>query len=60
MKKIYVAPEMEVIDVEMSSILASSDEFDPGTEPGYEGSAQAPGMMSFDDMDEDFIDEDNI
>ena len=33
---------------------------DPNYDPGEEEFAGAPGMMSFDDMDEDFIDEDNI
>lgn len=61
MKKKYVTPEMEIIDVEMSSILAGSgDDYSYGGPGGYEENPQAPGMMSFDDMDEDFIDDDNI
>lgn len=60
MKKIYVAPEMEVIDMQVANILSASDEFEPGTEPGHEGNAHAPGMMSFDDIDTDYMDEDNI
>ena len=58
MKKKYVTPEMEMIDVELATILAASDE--DISEGGSETNPQAPGMMSFDDMDEDFIDEDNI
>ena len=42
--------------MELSGVLAVSD-------PVYEQGnphADAPGMMSFDDMDEDYMDEDNI
>jgi hypothetical protein len=56
MKKKYVTPEMEILDMELAGVLAASN---PKTEDGY-GHMDAPGMMSFDDMDEDFIDEDNI
>ena len=57
MKKKYVTPEMEVIEMSTFSFLAAS----PGKEEeGYQEGTLAPGMMSFDDMDEDFVDEDNI
>lgn len=58
MKKKYVTPEMEVIEMSTFGFLAASK--DPNYDPGEEEFAGAPGMMSFDDMDEDFIDEDNI
>lgn len=58
MKKMYVAPEMEEIDVEMSSILSSSDDW--GKEDGGNSDLAAPGMMSFDDIDTDYMEEDNI
>lgn len=58
MKKMYMAPEMEVIDVEMSSILAgSSDDYSYGGPGGYEEKPQAPGMMSFDDDMDDTYEE---
>ncbi len=57
MKKMYVTPEMEIIETELASFLAAS----PGKEEeGWEETTLAPGMMSFDDMDEDYMDEDNI
>lgn len=58
MKKMYVAPEMEIIETELACFLAASN--DPNYDPGEEEFAGAPGMVSFDDMDEDYMDEDNI
>lgn len=48
MKKKYVAPEMEVIDIEMSNILSASEI----KEGGDLREAGAPGLMSFDDVDD--------
>ena len=58
MKKMYVTPEMEIVETEMACFLAGSD---PNQESGDPDAQEfgAPGMMSFDDG-EDFIDEDNI
>ena len=57
MKKKYVTPEMEVIEMSTFGFLAAS----PGKkEGGFQETTLAPGMMSFDDMDEDYMDEDNI
>ena len=60
MKKIYETPVMEVIEMNTLGFLAASDGNDWEEEGGGNSNPQAPGMMSFDDMDEDFIDEDNI
>ena len=57
MKKIYMAPDMEVLNVKMSNILTASDQ--DIEEGGHEGKPQAPGMMSFDEMD-DYDDEDGM
>ena len=55
MKKKYVTPEMEVIEMSTFGFLAAS----PGKEEdGWAEEGLAPGMMSFDDMDEDYMDED--
>lgn len=56
MKKMYVTPEMEIVETELACFLAASD---PHTDDGW-GHMGAPEMMSFDDMDEDYMDEDNI
>ena len=56
MRKTYITPESEVIEMELSGVLAASN---PKTEEGW-GHMDAPGMVSFDDMDEDYMDEDNI
>ena len=55
MKKKYVTPEMEMIDVELATILAASDE--DVSEEGPEYKPQAPGMMSFDDDMDDTYEE---
>lgn len=61
MKKKYVTPEMEIVETEMACIMAGSPEVDDwGNETGGNGNPAAPGMMSFDDIDEDYMDEDNI
>jgi len=57
MKKKYVTPEMEMIDVELATIIAASDE--DVSEGGSEFNPQAPGMMSFDDIDTDYMEEDD-
>lgn len=55
MKKKYVTPKMEVIDVEMSNILSASET----KEGGDLDTTDAPGMMSFDDIDTDYMEEDD-
>lgn len=56
MKKKYVTPEMEVIETVMSCIMAAS----PGNkEGGWVEEGLAPGMMSFDDIDTDYMEEDD-
>lgn len=59
MKKMYVAPEMEIIETKLSSLLVGSE----NTENGYLGTddnqALAPTLMSFDDMDTDYMEEDD-
>lgn len=54
MKKKYVTPEMEVFDMELAGVLAASN---PKTEEGYQQEGLAPGMMSFDDIDTDYMEE---
>lgn len=54
MKKMYVTPEMEIFETELSSILAASgDEYSYGGPEGHEENPQAPGMMSLDDNMDD-------
>ena len=61
MIKMYVTPEMEIVETELACFLAASDpDPDWGGPTGHEEKPQAPGMVSFDDMDEDYMDEDNI
>lgn len=56
MKKKYVTPKMEVIETVMSCIMAAS----PGKEEvGHQETTLAPGMMSFDDIDTDYMEEDD-
>ncbi len=43
MKKKYIAPEMEIVNIQSPVIMA-------GSPPGYGGEAGAPGM-DFDDED---------
>lgn len=55
MRKTYITPESEVIEMELSGVLAVSD-------PNYEWGGphvDAPGMMSFDDIDTDYMEEDD-
>lgn len=56
MKKKYVTPEMEVIEMSTFGFLAAS----PGKEEeGHQETTLAPGMMSFDDIDTDYMEEDD-
>ena len=59
MKKLYVTPEMEIVEAELATFLAASPDGGWKDENNFEDNPQAPGMMSFDDG-EDYIDEDNI
>lgn len=54
MKKIYIAPEMEILDAELEGFLASSVFEDPGT-PESPGVRQygGGGFEDFDDFEED-------
>lgn len=49
MKKIYIAPEMEILDAELEGFLANSSYEDPGG--NYTDSRQYGG--DFDDFEED-------
>lgn len=54
MKKDYIVPAYTVYDMKLeNSIMETSGYLD-------QGDVGAPGMVSFDDMDEDYMDEDNI
>lgn len=54
MKKVYIKPAYTVYDMKLeNSIMETSGYLD-------HDDVGAPGMMSFDDMDEDYMDEDNI
>ena len=55
MKKMYVAPEMEIIETKLSSLLVGSE----NTENGDPDASVfgAPGMMSFDDDMDDTYEE---
>ena len=57
MKKKYVTPEMEVIEMSTFGFLAASGDPDWGGPTGYEEKPQAPGMMSFDDDMDDTYEE---
>ena len=50
MKKIYIAPEMEILDAELEGFLANSSFEDPGTDQG--GDSRRYGGGGFDDFDE--------
>lgn len=53
MKKLYVTPEMEIIETELACFLAASD---PHIDDGW-GHMGAPEMMSFDDDVDDYYDD---
>lgn len=52
MKKIYMTPEMEILDAELEGILAASGEdiYEGGTET--DGLARQGGFDDFDDFDD--------
>ena len=54
MKKIYITPEMEILDAELEGILAASGE------DIYEGGTETDGLArqgGFDDFDDEYDDE---
>lgn len=54
MKKIYIAPEMEILDAELEGILAASGENVTENGPLGEGlSRQGGDFDDFDDFEED-------
>lgn len=53
MKKIYMAPESEVIEMALSGVLAASN---PKTETGFPH-VDAPSMVFNDDIDDDYDEE---
>ena len=53
MKKKYVTPEMEVVEMTTFGFLAASGDPDWGGPGGYEDNPQAPGMVFIDDVDLD-------
>lgn len=56
MKKIYIAPEMEILDAELEGILAASGENVTENGPLGEGGARQYGG-DFDDFDDEYEDE---
>ena len=54
MRKTYITPESEVIEMELSGVLAASNEH---TEPGDLGEGDAPEMAFHDDVDDYYDDE---
>jgi len=56
MKKIYIAPEMEILDTELDGFLAASSSLSWETEGGTVGNGlarQGGGFDDFDDFEED-------
>ena len=54
MRKTYITPESEVIEMELSGVLAASNEH---KEPGELEDAGAPEMAFHDDVDDYYDDE---
>ena len=52
MKKIYMTPEMEILDAELEGILAASEKTDPGS--SNPGDFARQGGFDFEEDDEDF------
>ena len=50
MKKMYIAPEMEILDAEIEGFLAASEYRDPGTSEDL--NARRYGGGGFDDFDD--------
>ncbi|MBP3766948.1 MAG: hypothetical protein J6I31_01535 [Prevotella sp.] len=53
MRKTYITPESEIIEMELSGVLAASN---PKTEVGYDHD-DAPEMAYYDDVDDYYDDE---
>ena len=57
MKKMYIAPEMEILDAELEGFLAASNGlravYEPGTSQDFNARRQGEGFDDFDDFEED-------
>jgi len=53
MKKLYVTPEMEIVEAELATFLAASPDGGWKDENNFEDNPQAPGMVFIDDVDLD-------
>ena len=57
MKKMYVTPEMEIIETKLSSLLVGSENKENGYLGTDDNQALAPTLMSFDDDMDDTYEE---
>ena len=53
MKKMYIAPEMEILDAEIEGFLAASEYRDPGTSEDLNARRYGGDFDDFDDFEED-------